>query len=648
MFVIVADNQTVFQKMLSQILSEQGVDFHICSTGAEVKEAMKVRSVDLFVLGMNLPDIDGASLCRYIRQQVKDDCIPIIILTSNDRSQSFADVFREGATDVFRRNRIEHFSDYLQNLTEFSQPLKGRVMVVEDSSSQRQLLQQTLSGWGLSVDTFPASRPAVEAHLRQPYDVVLTDIELNGLENGLDIVHDIRQQAAGVGDVPIIAITAYLSDSTRVNFLARGIDRCMQKPILMPELRSELKKQIDARRLKLEIEYERRAERSKNKAKTDFLARMSHELRTSLNAIIGFSNLLIMGDDKDSETRDYAGKINSAGKLLLELINEVLDLSHIESGNIKINLESVRLADILDKCQQVMQSFASEHQITLRFSSAIPDVKIRCDVTRLTEVILNLISNAIKYNRPGGHIDVSAQVTPTGFVRIHVVDDGIGIAPEFAEKIFEPFARGHAESHTAQGTGIGLTIALQLVELMGGKLDFSSELGTGSTFWIDIPQSVKEDAEIVAGESPAQQAVLMPCKVLYVDDNPVNCLLIEKWFGKQVKASVCIASSAREALQLLPQEQPQVVITDIHMPGESGYWLLQQIRADGAFRHLPVVALSAMAMEEEVEKGKLSGFSAYLTKPFDFQVLVKTLNLLSPASNQANHDSTASHNSAGH
>lgn len=644
MFVIVADNQSVFQKILAQILAEQGVDFHICSTGAEVKEAMKVRSVDLFVLTMNLPDIDGASLCRYIRQTLRDDWIPIIILTASDRGQSFADVFREGATDIFHRNRIEHFSDYLANLTEFSRPLSGRVMVVEDSASQRQLLQQTLSGWGLMVDVFPSSRPAIEAHLQQPYDVILTDIELNGLENGLDIVHDIRQQPIGIGDVPIIAITAYLSDSTRVNFLARGIDRCMLKPILMPELRSEIKKQIDARRQRLDIEDERRREREKNRAKNDFLARMSHELRTSLNAIIGFSNLLIMGDDKDAETREYAGKINGAGKLLLELINEVLDLSRIESGNITMTLESENLDDILEKCQQVMQSFASEHQMTLTFTNPLKDVRIRCDVTRLTEVILNLISNAIKYNRPGGTIDVRTQLTQTGFVRISVADDGIGISPEFSETIFQPFARAHADSHNVQGTGIGLTIALQLVELMGGRMDFYSEVDKGSTFWIDIPQAVSDETAATL-DSPAQQSALMPCKVLYVDDNPVNCLLIEKWFSKQATASVSIATSAREALELLDADLPDVVITDIHMPEESGYWLLQQIRERSRCRALPVVALSAMAMDDEVEKGKLSGFSAYLTKPFDFQVLVKTLNHLVPLKRGVNSNQSSSQKS---
>lgn len=626
MFVLVGDSQSVFQKILAQVLSQQSIDFHICSTGAEVIEAMKVRSVDLFVLAMNLPDISGPALCRHIRESVNDECVPIIILTSNEQSTTFAEAFRAGATDIFRRNKIEYFSDYLSNLTELAKPIQGRVMVLEDSRSQRQLLEQVLMQWGLSVDAFSASAQALEAHLREPYDVILTDIELNGLENGLDFVHDIRQQPAGVGDVPIVAVTAYLSESTRVNFLARGIDRCMLKPLLMPELRSEIKKQIDACNMRRILDRERTLEKKKSRAKTDFLTRMSHELRTSLNAIIGFSNLLIMGDDKDPETREYAGKVNTAGKLLLELINEVLDLSHIESGNIKMSLEVVSLDSILDNVQQVMETFAREHEINLQLENSLQSAFVRCDVTRLTEVIMNLVSNAIKYNRPGGNIHIRTTLNDSGCVRISVQDDGIGISPAYAKKIFEPFTRAHEESHDIQGTGIGLTIALNLMELMGGSLDFISQVGKGSTFWVDIPRSTGVEQGGESRSTEVRQSVLTPCRVLYVDDNVVNCLLLEKWFSRQLGADVIIAHSAREGLSMVERERPDVVLTDIHMPGENGYWLLKQIRNNPASADLPVVALSAMAMNGEVERGKLSGFSAYLTKPFDFQMLVKTLN----------------------
>ena len=625
MFVLVADSQSVFQQILAHILTEQGVDFHLCKTGAEVVEAMSVRTVDLFLVTMNLPDIDGPALCRQIRQTIKDDCIPIIILTSEESGQSFSGAFAAGATDIFRRNKIEHFSDYLAHLTQLSKPMNARVMVLEDSRVQRQILEQTLTGWGLEVQAFDSARPALESHLDEPFDIILTDIELNGLESGLDFVRDVRQQPFGVGDVPIIAVTAYLSDSTRVNFLARGIDRCMLKPILMPELRSEVKKQIDIRKARLALDQERRMEAEKNNAKTEFMARMSHELRTSLNAIIGFSELQLISEAQDTETLDYASKINSAGKLLLELINEVLDLSRIESGNVKINFENISLADVLNKCQSVMNGFAKEHSVALSFNNKLNDTSVLCDPTRLTEVLLNLISNGIKYNKKGGKVEVVTELIKNKLVRISVIDNGIGISEKDVKKIFEPFSRVHTSSHQAEGTGIGLAIADQLVELMGGSLGFSSEVGRGSNFWLDLPRGgiAKQKLEDIKFSPVAE---LMPCKVVYVDDNPTNCLLLKKWFSKQIYGDISIASNARDGLLLVKKDRPDILITDIQMPEESGYWLLEQIRARPKLADLPVIALSAMAMEDEVMRGKHSGFTAYLTKPFDFKVLINTLN----------------------
>lgn len=638
MFVLVAVNEAVVRNTLARIFTEQDIDYHFCHTGAEIKQAISVRTVDLFVLSDDLPDIDVATLCRTIRYTVKEQWIPIVFLATDEHCPSFRQAFSLGATDVFKHNDPAMFRDYLRNLSQLVEPLAGRVLVVDSTPAERESLQRLLCGWGLQVDTFASAERACSAHLKFPYDLVLTSDELSGTQQGLDMVQAIRRQPMGIGDVPIIVLTRCYSDSTRVNFLTRGVNRYLARPILEPELRVEIKHLLADRSQKLVMEQERRLELNKSKAKTDFLARMSHELRTSLNAIIGFSNLLIMGDEKDAETREYGAKINGAGKLLLELINEVLDLSRIESGNITMNMQPAGLAGILEKCQAVMQSFASEHQISLCFDNTQGDITIRCDVTRLTEVLLNLISNAIKYNRPGGNIVVSSELTPMGFVRINVIDDGIGISQDYSQTIFEPFARAHSESHGIQGTGIGLTIALQLVELMGGQLDFSSEEGRGSHFWVDIPQDMHAD-ENGRPESSVSQSMLMPCRVLYVDDNPVNCLLIEKWFSKQARASVQIAGSAREALALLGADSgvPDVVITDIQMPEQDGYWLLEQIRRQPDWQHLPVVALSAMAMDREVEMGKLSGFNDYLTKPFDFQVLVKTLNQLLPETVSPHH-----------
>lgn len=628
MFVVVADSQSVFKQMLAQIMEQQQVGFQLCNTGAEVVEIMSQRHVDLFVLTMNLPDIKGADLCRKIRDTIKDDCIPIIILTAEERGNSFAKAFDEGATDIFRRSNIESFSDYLQNLSANNALLAGRALIVEDSRSQRLQLKACLQEWGLEVDDFESVKPALAAHKDHPYDVILTDIELNRLENGLDFVHDIRGLPPGLGDVAIIATTAYLSDSTRVNFLARGINRCMLKPLLMPELRSELKKQLDSRQASLGLIEAKSQEADKNQAKSVFIARMSHELRTSLNAIIGFSNLMLQESFSLDEARECAKNINDSGKLLLELINEVLDLSQIESGNVALSIEAVNLGVLLDRCQQVMTSFAEENQVQLKIENSLPDVNVLCDKVRLLEVLFNLISNAVKYNKAEGLVKVYPEHCDDGYLRIHVVDTGIGISSDKLEAIFEPFSRVHDQRLAVQGTGIGLPIAQNLVRLINGRLGVDSTLGKGSHFWVDIPTTVEQVADAAEHFSQLGSKVLKPCELIYVDDNPVNCLLVERWCSKRTGVSIRIATSAEQGLQLIAQQCPDVLITDINMPEHDGFWLLNQLRKDSRWNSLPVIALTAMAMNEEVSRGRLSDFQAYVTKPVDFSLLAKEINRL--------------------
>ena len=628
MFVLIADHQSVFQKMLATILEANGVGYKMCGSGTELLQSMDEQVANLFVVSMNMPDMDGVNLCSRIRVKLQDDCIPIIILTSDSGTQRFSDVFDAGATDVFRRSNIQYFSAYIQRLAENTLPLEGRVMILEDSRSQRLILEDALTSWGIEVESFESCGPAYEAHLTNPFDVILTDIELKGLETGLDMVHDIRSQPFGVGDVPIIAITAYLSESTRVNFLARGIDRCLLKPILLPELRSELKNQLLSREIRLTLEQARQKERQANKAKSNFIARMSHELRTSLNAIIGFSELLGIQETTRREVSEYASKINDAGKLLLNLINEVLDLSRIEAGKVELTIEPLLLSDIFDRCSLVMAGFADEHRVYLDIQPPAKPVSVLCDETRIIEVLLNLISNAIKYNHQQGRVTVSVIILSDATLRINVVDSGVGIAPEDVDKIFEPFSRVHELSHETQGTGIGLPIAAQLMELMNGDLGFSSKLNEGSDFWVDIPLDPKSGQRIKNAKHNQSVGKLLPCSVIYVDDNPVNRLLIEKWFAKQDGASIALAEAARDGLALAHRVHPDIIITDINMPGESGYWLLERIHHSSAFSGVPVVALSAMAMCDEVKLGEYSEFDAYITKPIDFNVLTKTINKL--------------------
>ena len=625
MFVLIADNQPVFQKVLADILDEKQLPHQFCSTGDELLQAMDEQEVNLFVISMSIPDIDVASLCGEVRTKLQDDCIPIIILTSDDSDQRFSEIFEAGATDVFRRSSIDYFSDYIRRLSNSTRALEGRVMILEDSPSQRLILEEALVGWGLQVESFESTQPAYQAHLNNPFDIILTDIELKGLETGLDMVHDIRSQPFGIGDVPIIAITAYLSKSTRVNFLARGIDRCMLKPILLPELRSELRNRLESREICLTLERARQQEKNASKAQSNFVAKMSHELRTSLNAILGFSSLLITNKNVKKEVDEYAGKINDAGKRLLNIMSDVLNLSKIEAGTADINIEVVPLKRVLKHCVEQMGEIAKKQEINFKIEPLDTNINLRCDENRLLEVMLNLIANAIKFNRPGGHVIVSYVPIAADTIRINVVDNGLGIDHQDVDVIFEPFANVEREYCDEQGVGIGLPVSVRLMRLMGGDLGFSSKLAEGSDFWVDVPLAVESCLNANQGQ-PTDQ--LAPCRVIYVDDNPVNLLLVESWFKNKTQADITIAESADEGLALISKLKPDLVISDINMPGHNGYWLLNKIRNDQSIGATPVIALSAMEYNREHAGKNEDQFDGYITKPIDFQVLIKTINRL--------------------
>ncbi|MFA5679118.1 MAG: PAS domain-containing protein [Pseudomonas sp.] len=366
-----------------------------------------------------------------------------------------------------------------------------------------------------------------------------------------------------------------------------------------------------------------------NRAKSEFLSSMSHELRTPMNAILGFGQLLETDTQLDEEQHDNVQEILKAGHHLLELINEVLDLAKVESGRIELSMEPLDVASVAEECLSLVAAIAGKSGIALRCD--VPDgLMVRADRTRLKQALLNLLSNAIKYNRPGGAVTLGAEHRAGSYMRLAVADTGPGIAAQRLPELFQPFNRLDAENSEVEGTGIGLTITERLVEMMGGVLGVESDVGVGSTFWIELPLALAVGAASPI-PAPAQASatgggVHGDRAVLYIEDNPANLKLLAQMIARRPGIALLCAESPEAGIEMALSQAPDLILLDINMPGLDGYQVLDVLRADPALRTIPVAAVTANAMPQDVLRGMAAGFDDYLTKPLEMTRLFAVLD----------------------
>lgn len=389
------------------------------------------------------------------------------------------------------------------------------------------------------------------------------------------------------------------------------------------------------KKMETELLHAKDAAEAANQAKSEFLSSMSHELRTPLNAVLGFSQILEEDvlSPLNNDQKDSLKHISDSGQHLLSLINDVLELAKIETGNIDVVNQQVAFANVLDECLPILQNLAHSNNVDIVINDNDLNVVFYADYVRVKQVLLNLCSNAIKYNEVGGKVTIDCIRTEQDAIRISITDTGKGVAKEKQDQLFTAFNRLGQENTGIEGTGVGLIITKKLISAMKGEIGFKSVDGLGSTFWFELPvmkESINElpqgfkGTQRVSNEDHAEHGNSKR-SILYIEDNLANIKLMQAYFSRENWLSLHVVESAEDGLAVIKKQRPDLILMDINLPGMSGNEAAEQLKNDMVYASIPIIALSAVAMKHDIEKFE-GLFDAYITKPVDFTVLLNEIN----------------------
>jgi PAS domain S-box-containing protein len=650
--VLVIDDSPTNVANIRLELEQVGYEVMTASTGRDGVGAAVTRLPDVVLLDVLMPDIDGYEVCRQIRAAPGTSAVPIVIITGLQGSADRILALEVGANDFLSKPvdsvellarvrslvRLKHLNDQLQRQAALTEAAAARERIAAILESITDAFVAVDGQWH-----FTYINQRAEHMFGRPREEMLGRGFWEHFATTLDSPAVAQSQRAMVERVPVafespypaldawFEVHVYPGDDG-VSFYFHDITTRKRAEEEIHELNALLEQRVRERTAELEVANRQLDDASR--MKSEFLASMSHELRTPLNAIIGFSELLQdakFDDMAQQERSEFLGHIHRSGRHLLDLINDILDLSKVEAGRMELHLETVLLDPLIRGCMAIIQPLALKKQLVVEVACRPPNAVLRADSARIKQVLYNLLSNAVKFTPEGGHISVAAEVDQAG-ARVAVRDDGVGIKPEDQAAVFEEFRQVGDVSRQQEGTGLGLALVRRLVELHGGRIWLESAPGHGSCFTFSIPAAAAAEVKMApAGPLSRASAITMsgqhPRKgrqILVVDDERESAELLMLHLSR-AGYDVYRASSAEETLAMVRDVQPFAVTLDILMPEHDGWEVLSALRAEPSTRDVPIVVISVV---DNPELGFALGATDYLVKPINKDVLLAALRKL--------------------
>jgi len=651
MKILLVDDTPQNLDVLRKTLGNKGLNISIAPNGKIALKLVSIDPPDLILLDVMMPVMDGFETCRELKKNDRRKNIPVIFITALTREEDFVKGFSLGAVDYISKPfRTEEVLARVNTHLRTSKLLKAKDLLINQVAKKEIHLSVLMDSMldGLIVigrnRVIRSLNPAAERIFgSSSYDVIGKSFEC------LIPSADSGELQKYFGDHP----SSQNSHSRGQNFEVEGVDKngskiplelAISKIHFSPEENSQkiefeqlfvalvrdISQRLDSEK---QLVVARETAEKANKAKSEFLAKMSHELRTPLNSIMGFSQLLIMDPAlaKNTVPVENATRIYKSGKHLLDLINEILDLARIEAGRIKFSMEPVEVSSLIEELVALNRPIADAHRVRL-INEGVKPVHCLVDRSRLNQVLLNLVSNAIKYNIEGGTVTFSIKKNGKK-LRINVADTGPGISEEMQASIFLPFNRLEADKTEIIGTGIGLSIAKELIELMNGTIGVDSTAKKGCTFYVELDvleapaekkiSSIRQSIPVVSRKKAGKKYT-----VLYIEDNPSNLHLMQQTLSISGNFNLISAPQAEMGIDLAKTHDVDLILMDINLPGMDGVTTMKILRRIEKTRKLPILAVSANALEKDIKAYLDAGFTDYIVTHINIPQFLEKIEAL--------------------
>lgn len=634
--ILLADSGHLYRDILENALGDESVRIVLVRSIAEALEAVAKEYFHCFILAWQLADGEGTELSRKLRNPQLAPYEPIVILTASPSTELAEAASHAGATELFRKQDVEELVTFLRRFLKVHGQMPCRALYVEDAHDQQLHLCAQMREWGMEVDAFDSADDAWNAIREKSYDILICDIVLGGHMTGSRFINRIRRQPAPLGNILILATSAFDNAARRIELFHLGIDDYVAKPILPLELKARIQNLLVRKRSEEALLLAKLRAEEASRAKSTFLANMSHELRTPMSAIMGMTRLALRNATNPTQ-KEQLGKVDVASRHLLNVINDILDISKIEAGCLTLENARFRLGEAIENVASLVGHKAAEKglELNIDLAAGLPNLGVIGDPMRLEQILLNLAGNAVKFTSEGSitlRCRIIADDSESLLLRWDVIDTGIGVAAENQEKLFTAFEQADTSiTRRYGGTGLGLAISKRLVHMMGGEIGVDSAVGRGSDFWFTVRLS-RASAEAMGMPAmatllPAEQRLLDVyggAKVLVVEDEPVN-QEVSRSLLEDAGLAVDLAEDGRVAVAMAGQQRYALIMMDMQMPNLNGLDATKAIRAGSLNVDTPILAMTANAFEEDRQNCFDAGMNDFVAKPVIPEALYETI-----------------------